>query len=135
MCLDNGRFAEMAALFTVDGTWDTAFGAAKGRRAIQTLVGRLASGPRPRMLHLTSNVVMEINGDSAHVNSSWIVACNSERGPIVDCAGNYIDDLKKAGGQWLFAYRKIDRYIAIDLKPSLPVEAKPVQRKWRSKDV
>ena len=28
--LDDGRFAEMAALFTEDGTWDTAFGKATG---------------------------------------------------------------------------------------------------------
>jgi hypothetical protein len=28
--LDDGRFAEMAALFTEDGTWDTAFGKAMG---------------------------------------------------------------------------------------------------------
>ena len=32
--LDDGRFAEMAALFTENGTWDTAFGRATGRTAI-----------------------------------------------------------------------------------------------------
>ena len=32
--LDGGRYDEMAALFTEDGTWDTAFGAANGRAAI-----------------------------------------------------------------------------------------------------
>jgi hypothetical protein len=32
--LDDGHFAEMAALFTEDGTWDTAFGEATGRAAI-----------------------------------------------------------------------------------------------------
>ena len=32
--LDDGRFAEMAGLFTEDGTWDTAFGKATGRAAI-----------------------------------------------------------------------------------------------------
>jgi hypothetical protein len=30
--LDDGRFTEMAALFTENGTWDTAFGRATGRR-------------------------------------------------------------------------------------------------------
>ena len=29
--LDDGQFAEMAALFTENGTWDTAFGRATGR--------------------------------------------------------------------------------------------------------
>ncbi|HJY49293.1 MAG TPA: nuclear transport factor 2 family protein, partial [Stellaceae bacterium] len=36
--LDDGRFAEMAALFTENGTWDTAFGRATGRTAIAELV-------------------------------------------------------------------------------------------------
>jgi len=35
--LDDGRFAEMAALFTENGTWDTAFGRATGRTAIAEL--------------------------------------------------------------------------------------------------
>ena len=30
--LDDGRFAEMAALFTENGTWDTAFGRAPAAR-------------------------------------------------------------------------------------------------------
>ena len=119
--LDNARFAEMAALFTEDGTWDTAYGAAKGRSEIEALIRRLVSPvpARPQMLHLTSNVIIDLEGDSARVTSSWIVAQNSPRGPIVDCAGNYIDTVKKVGGRWFFAYRKIDRYIAIDLKPVL----------------
>jgi hypothetical protein len=79
-----------------------------------------AAPAKPQMLHLTSNIVIDLEGDTARVTSSWIVAQNSPRGPIVDCAGNYIDTVKKVGGRWLFAYRKIDRYIAIDLKPSLP---------------
>ena len=29
--LDNDRFTDMAALFTEDGTWDTAFGKGTGR--------------------------------------------------------------------------------------------------------
>ena len=35
--LDDGRFDDMAALFTVNGTWDTAFGRATGRAAIAEL--------------------------------------------------------------------------------------------------
>jgi hypothetical protein len=48
--LDDGRFAEMAALFTENGTWDTAFGRATGRSAIAELARSLreragTSGP------------------------------------------------------------------------------------------
>src|SRR6266581_1793668 len=53
--LDDGRFAEMAALFTEDGTWDTAFGTATGRAAIAELARSLrerAGEQRPRAAHL-----------------------------------------------------------------------------------
>ncbi len=50
--LDGGRYDDMAALFTEDGTWDTAFGKATGRAAIAGLardiraVEQMASAPR-----------------------------------------------------------------------------------------
>ena len=39
--LDNDRFADMAALFTEDGTWDTAFGKGTGRAEVEALVRRI----------------------------------------------------------------------------------------------
>jgi len=53
--LDGGRYDDMAALFTEDGAWDTAFGAATGRAAIagQARDIRLRAGDnRPRAVHL-----------------------------------------------------------------------------------
>ena len=41
--LDNDRFADMAALFTEDGTWDTAFGKGTGRAEVEALVRGCAS--------------------------------------------------------------------------------------------
>ena len=35
--LDGGRYDDMAALFTADGTWHTAFGKGTGRAAIAAL--------------------------------------------------------------------------------------------------
>jgi hypothetical protein len=55
--LDDGRFAEMAALFAEDGTWDTAFGKATGRSAIAELASSLRTRgeqPRPRAVHLVT---------------------------------------------------------------------------------
>jgi hypothetical protein len=39
--LDDGHFAEMAALFAEGGSWDTAFGKATGRAAIADLARNL----------------------------------------------------------------------------------------------
>src|SRR6266852_8001769 len=88
--LDEGRFADMAALFTEDGTWDTAFGKATGRPAIAELARSLrARGvqPRPRAVHLVTNIVIQLAGDQAQVRSNWMVVQNSPHGPLVGSGG------------------------------------------------
>jgi hypothetical protein len=115
--LDEGRFADMAALFTGDGTWDTAFGKATGRPAIAELARSLrARGvqPRPRAVHLVTNIVIQLDGDHAQVRSNWMVVQNSPHGPLVGSGGAYEDEMVKQDGHWLFRYRKINRFIAPD---------------------
>jgi len=115
-CLDGGRFAEMAALFASDGTWHTAFGKATGRADIEALANRVANraGPRPRGAHLVTNIVITLADDRALVASNWVLAQNSPNGPIVSSGGAYADEMIKRDGNWLFHYRKIDRFIAAD---------------------
>jgi SnoaL-like domain len=113
--LDGGRFEEMAALFTEEGTWDTAFGKATGRGAIAELARSLrARGdqPRPRAVHLVTNVAIALDGAHAQVRSNWMVVQNSPQGPQVGSGGAYIDEMVRADERWLFRYRKIDRFIA-----------------------
>lgn len=113
--LDDGRFAEMAALFTEDGTWDTAFGKATGRTAIAELASSLrtrAEQPRPRAVHLVTNIVITLDAARAQVRSNWMVMQNSPQGPRIGSGGAYIDEMVRTDGRWLFGYRKIDRFIA-----------------------
>ena len=112
--LDDGRFAEMAALFTEDGTWDTAFGKATGRTAIAELASSLrmrAEQPRPRAVHLVTNIAIALDGESAGVRSNWMVMQNNPLGPRIGSGGAYLDEMVRAEGRWLFRYRKIDRFI------------------------
>ena len=117
--LDGGRYDEMAALFTEDGTWDTAFGAATGRAAIaqqaRDIRARAGDG-RPRAIHLVTNIVIQLAGETAEVRSNWTVVQNSPSGdaggPRIGSGGGYADQLVKLGGRWFFRYRKIDRFIA-----------------------
>ena len=46
------------------------------------------------------------------MRSNWTVAQNSAEGPKIGSGGGYRDELVKESGQWLFRYRKIDRFIA-----------------------
>jgi len=113
--LDGGRYDEMAALFAEDGTWDTAFGAATGRAGIAQLARDIrarAGDNRPRAIHLVTNIVIALSGDEAEVCSNWTVVQNSPEGPKIGSGGGYSDRMLKRGGNWLFRYRKIDRFIA-----------------------
>jgi uncharacterized protein (TIGR02246 family) len=116
--LDDGKFAAMAALFTEDGTWHTAFGKATGRDAIADFAaglrahrpGQSLSGA-PRAIHHVTNVVIKLEGATAKCLSNWVTVQNSPQGPKIGSAGSYTDDMVKHDGRWLFQYRKIDRFI------------------------
>ncbi len=113
--LDDGRYDDMAALFTEDGTWDTAFGNATGRAAIAKLAADIrarAGANRPRAAHLVTNIVIALDGAQARVRSNWMVMQNSPDGPKIGSGGAYADEIVQLGGRWLFHYRKIDRFIA-----------------------
>jgi 3-phenylpropionate/cinnamic acid dioxygenase small subunit len=112
--LDDGRFAEMAALFTEDGTWDTAFGKATGRAEIAELASGLrkrGEQPRPRAVHLVTNIAITLDESRARVRSNWMVMQNGPQGPRIGSGGAYLDEMVKVDGRWLFRYRKIDRFI------------------------
>jgi hypothetical protein len=112
--LDNDRFTEMASLFTEDGTWDTAFGKGTGRAGIVSQARSIGTpgAARPRRVHLTTNIVISLNGDAATVESNWTVIQNSAEGPKIGSGGAYQDQVVKQNGTWLFKYRKIDRFLA-----------------------
>jgi uncharacterized protein (TIGR02246 family) len=114
--LDADRFEEMAALFTPDGVWETAFGTGTGREGIVAQARSIAArggaaGERPRRVHLTTNVVIEVDGDEGRARSNWVVVQNGPEGPGIGSGGGYTDRLVKVDGRWLFGHRTIDRYI------------------------
>jgi uncharacterized protein (TIGR02246 family) len=110
--LDEGRPEDMAALFTSDGVWETAFGIGRGREGIVAEMKSIATEPRPKRLHLATNIVIDLDGEQASVRSNWVVFKNSSTSPVIGAAGSYYDHVVKVGGRWFFAYRRIDRFIA-----------------------
>jgi uncharacterized protein (TIGR02246 family) len=112
--LDAGQFEDMAALFTSDGVWETAFGTGTGRAGILAQAQSIATGPRPKRVHLTTNIVIDLNGDVATARSNWVLMQNSPAGPAIGSGGAYLDKLAKVGGRWFFKHRTIDRFIKAD---------------------
>ena len=109
--LDDDRFEEMAALFTPNGVWETAFGTGTGRDGIVAQARSIATGVRPKRVHLTTNIVIDLHGDSATARSNWALIQNSDAGPVIGSGGAYADRLVQVDGRWFFQHRTIERYI------------------------
>jgi uncharacterized protein (TIGR02246 family) len=109
--LDAEKFEDMAALFTPEGVWETAFGTGTGRAGIVAQARSIATGPRPRRVHLTTNIVIDLDGDTATAQSNWALIQNTEAGPAIGSGGGYADRLVKVDGRWFFQHRTIDRFI------------------------
>ena len=110
--LDADKFEDMAALFTPDGVWETAFGTGTGRAGIVAQANSIAKGARPKRVHLTTNIVIDLDGDTATARSNWALIQNVPSGaPIIGSGGAYADRLVKVGGKWFFKHRTIERYI------------------------
>jgi hypothetical protein len=72
VCLDEGRFGEMASLFTDDAMASTPGGTAHGRETIVALAER---NHRPEFAtqHVSTNLLVEIAGDRATVRGNLVV--------------------------------------------------------------
>ncbi|MGI4881114.1 MAG: nuclear transport factor 2 family protein [Janthinobacterium lividum] len=114
------RFDETAYadVFTPDG----AFGATKGREALQKMVTDLkksraereAKGePQPAMHHMEGNQYIEfVDRDHARFHYYWITVFGaggpgSTQAPRVAAVGNGADDLVRVNGKWLIKYRNV----------------------------
>ncbi len=112
--LDDGRFEEMAELFVPDGVWETGFGTGRGRTGIVAQAERILAGEKPRRVHLTSNIVIDLEGDTAAARSNWLMFANSPAGPVIGFGGSYFDQLVKVEGRWFFHHRRIDGFVKPD---------------------
>ncbi len=113
VCMDDGQWREMAALFTADGDWNGTVGRAAIEAKVATIVP--APGIGPRRIHFLSNVIIRVNGTDAEARSNWLVVRASDGGPILGAAGTYRDDLVKQGDAWLIRRRRITHDIDGDL--------------------
>ena len=107
--MDAGNWAGLGTLFA-DGVLTDADGneVARGADAVTALYDAMVHlyDGSPRTRHLTSNPVIETDGDSATCRSSFLVLQQAPDGPLHPvAAGRYRDRFTCTDGAWRFAER------------------------------
>jgi hypothetical protein len=118
-CLDECRFEEMGALFTETAEWGPSRipQKARGPREIAELARSIVPvpGEGPVRRHLTTNIVIRLEGDRARVKSNFLMVRESEAGPLLVLAGTYEDVVSRTPAGWRFQSREIRNDVAGDL--------------------
>ncbi|MSQ28993.1 MAG: nuclear transport factor 2 family protein [Dehalococcoidia bacterium] len=106
--LDNRHFEEYAGTFTEDGVLDIH----DGRAAILSWIkeGALATRPELRRKHATTNLVIDVTGDTAHVQSDCVMFDAIGDGPwAIMNQWRFDDQMQRVGDRWLIKSRKFIR--------------------------
>src|SRR4051812_8783972 len=117
--LDECRFEEFGALFAADAEWGPQRipQKARGPREIAELARSIVpvAGEGPKRRHLTTNIVIQLDGDRAEAKSNFLMVRESEAGPLLAIAGTYLDRLVRTAAGWRFQHREILNDIAGNL--------------------
>ncbi len=111
--LDRRDLAGYAALFARSGRWTGPYiGTAEGPGAIQALMEKNLSavaGAEPAGAHhIMSNMMIEIDADTATAWSRWTyVVPGEQRKPSLALSGHYDDILVREDGRWKFKSRQV----------------------------
>jgi hypothetical protein len=104
--LDDGRWDELAELFTEDGTF-AGVATARGRPALRTFFAELQKGPLSAWWHFSSNETVTVEGDRAR-GETWLDQPCVIEGQAHIAAGRYSDDMVRGGdGRWRFRERRV----------------------------
>jgi 3-phenylpropionate/cinnamic acid dioxygenase small subunit len=117
--LDECRFEEFGALFAETAEWGPKRipQKARGQREIAELARSIVPlpGEGPVRRHLTTNIVIGLEGDQARVKSNFLMVRESAAGPLLAIAGTYEDLVVRTPAGWRFQHREILNDIAGDL--------------------
>lgn len=103
--LDDGRWDELAGLFTVDGRF-VGLSTAAGCDELRTFFADLQHGQLAAWWHFSANETVEIDGDAAD-GQTWLYQPCVVEGEAHVAAGRYTDSMVRQDGRWLFAERKV----------------------------
>jgi hypothetical protein len=105
-CMDQGRFADLAALFVSDGEWIAPYRRASGPTEIAAWLAQSVP-PQPRRMHYTMNSIITVDGTRAKARSNYLVMVEGANGPAPSVCGTYLDALVKLGETWRFQRREL----------------------------
>lgn len=103
--LDDGRWDELADLFTDDGRF-VGLSTARGRDELRTFFAGLRNGPLSAWWHFSSNETVTVDGDAAS-GQTWLYQPCVVDGEAHVAGGRYTDSMVRQDGRWLFAERKV----------------------------
>lgn len=106
--LDVGDFGSYAELFTEDA--ELLLGPVakvSGRKAIEAAMVKTMDGRVGTSIHVISNPMIQLDGDTATSEVMWTVLGRTPEGPpTVTMVGRHRDDLVRQDGRWLFQRRR-----------------------------
>jgi SnoaL-like domain len=105
-CMDEGRFAELAALFAPDGEWIAPYRTATGPVDIAAWLQQSVP-PQPRRMHYVMNSIITIDDTRATARSNYLVMVEGPNGPVPSVCGTYDDALVKHPAGWQFQRRRL----------------------------
>ena len=108
--VDDTRWDDLGDLFTADAAFTFGkYGATGRQEIIAWLVGTDATGIRGK--HLTTNSVIDVEGDIATAVSDFAFLAFADGRLVVSLAGRYHDELHRVDGGW-----QIHRRDAVQLR-------------------
>lgn len=134
--LDKEDLAGYSSLFARDGVWEGGIGSATGPKEIhemlETVFGRTTSGQYGASYHLMSDIIIDVDGDTATSWSRWTWIVESADGkPVPQRSGHYEDTLVREDGVWKFKHRLTVTELPT---PEKDTEAAIWRKDHRSKD-
>ena len=113
--LDDGRWDELAELFTPDGSF-VGLSTATGRDALRTFFAGLQEGPLTSWWHFSSNETINLTGDTA-TGETWLLQPCVVDGEAQLAAGRYTDQMARGeDGAWRFVERRVRFFWWVDLE-------------------
>ncbi|GIW41014.1 MAG: hypothetical protein KatS3mg076_1591 [Candidatus Binatia bacterium] len=106
--IDAGEYDRWVELFTEDGVFDLGnFGRFQGRESLRSFANHIPTEDgKPTLRHCVLNSMIDVEGDRARARS-YVVVFQGKPALAVSVVGRYEDELRKVGGSWRFAVRKV----------------------------